>query len=61
MRPKEFYEKYGIDVKTNTKVEGVDYSTHTLKIAGGKTLQYDKLLLATGGTARKPNVEGVNL
>ena len=28
---------------------------------GKEKIHYDKLLLATGGTARKPSLDGVNL
>jgi NADPH-dependent 2,4-dienoyl-CoA reductase/sulfur reductase-like enzyme len=46
-RKKEFFEKYGIDVKTGTVVEGVDYTKQELTLKGGAKLPYNKLLLAT--------------
>lgn len=33
----------------------------TIKLSDGSTVTYDKLLLATGGTARKPKVPGIDL
>ncbi|KAM3129129.1 hypothetical protein pb186bvf_018765 [Paramecium bursaria] len=60
VRNQEFYTKYGIDLKTNSWVEDIDYDNQNIKV-NGQSLHYDKLLLATGGQARRPKVDGVNL
>ncbi|CAD8152841.1 unnamed protein product [Paramecium octaurelia] len=60
IRPKQFYEQYGIDVLTNTTVESIDINNQDV-VVGKEKIHYDKLLLATGGTARRPQLDGVNL
>lgn len=42
-------------------VEGIDTAAKTLKLAGGGTQSYDKLLIATGASPIKPPVEGLDL
>ncbi|CAD8059614.1 unnamed protein product [Paramecium primaurelia] len=60
IRPQSFYEQYGIDVKTNTTVDSIDINNQDV-VVGQEKIHYDKLLLATGGTARRPQLDGVNL
>ncbi|CAK75778.1 unnamed protein product (macronuclear) [Paramecium tetraurelia] len=60
IRPQQFYEQYGIDVLTNTTVESIDINNQDV-VVGKEKIHYDKLLLATGGTARRPQLDGVNL
>lgn len=47
MRSQKFFDKYGIDVKTGSVVEGVRYDNQELIMKGGEVIKYDKLLLAT--------------
>lgn len=44
-----FYEERRIDVK-QSRVDRVDSDAHTLHMAGGDTLGYDRLLIATGAS-----------
>ncbi|CAD8149368.1 unnamed protein product [Paramecium pentaurelia] len=60
IRPQSFYEQYGIDVMTNTTVDSIDINNQDV-VVGQEKIHYDKLLLATGGTARRPQLDGVNL
>lgn len=61
MHTPEFYEKErGIKVLTKTKVESVDDATKTV-IADGKAYNYDSLVIATGGRAFVPPIEGAGL
>jgi NAD(P)H-nitrite reductase large subunit len=59
-RNKEFLDKFGIDVKLQSKVETIDYTNRELKLDNGEKVHYNKLLIATGGDARRPKVDGVN-
>jgi NADPH-dependent 2,4-dienoyl-CoA reductase/sulfur reductase-like enzyme/nitrite reductase/ring-hydroxylating ferredoxin subunit len=61
LRPAEFYEKHGIDVRTGTEVVAADVQARRLEFADGSSLVCDALLLATGGRARRPAVEGAEL
>ncbi|AYG68396.1 MULTISPECIES: FAD-dependent oxidoreductase [unclassified Rhizobium] len=48
----EHYREQTIDLKLNTTVKAIDPSSKTVRLADGETLSYDKLLLATGASAR---------
>ncbi len=45
---KAFYAKGGIDLRLNSIVTGIDKRSGTVALAGGETIPYDRLLLATG-------------
>lgn len=44
----EWYKQHGIEYLTNTKVTGLDAKAKALSTEGGTTLQYEKLIIATG-------------
>ncbi len=48
LRPESFYADNGIDLRFKAKVTGIDARGHEVVLADGKTLAYDRLLLATG-------------
>jgi 3-phenylpropionate/trans-cinnamate dioxygenase ferredoxin reductase subunit len=52
------YEEHGIELRLATKVTAVDPAGHRLSLADGASLAYDRLLLATGGRARRLAVPG---
>jgi NADPH-dependent 2,4-dienoyl-CoA reductase/sulfur reductase-like enzyme/nitrite reductase/ring-hydroxylating ferredoxin subunit len=54
LKSQAFYRKQGIDLRTNTQVEAIDIATHQVKLQGGETLTYDRLLLATGAEPNRP-------
>ncbi len=49
IRNQQFFDEHDIEVLKNTKVSCVDYANNSLDLGFGKTLKYEKLLLATGG------------
>jgi NAD(P)H-nitrite reductase large subunit len=57
-RPADFYEKYKIQTLFGEKVAKIDFSGHSLKLEGGRILNWQKLLLATGGSPIVPRIEG---
>ena len=61
LRPAAFYETKGIEVRHGTKVAGIDAAARTLVCENGDSAAYDKLLLATGATARRLDVPGASL
>ena len=61
LRSPTFYEKHGIEVKTNAKVSKLDVEAQQLTYGNGETLEYDALLLATGGKVNKPSMDGSDL
>lgn len=67
LKPAATYEKQNIDVRTGVKATAIDKAAHTVTLDSGDTIKYDKLVIATGGHARrlplpgaeKPNVHYV--
>ncbi len=59
-RPHEWYEQQGIHVHLSAPVVEVDPQAHRLHLADGSTVPYDRLLLATGGLAWIPPMEGAH-
>lgn len=61
----DWYADRDIDLRLGTRVSDIHADSHEIVTAGGDTIQYDKLLVATGGTPTRlpvPNadVEGVH-
>jgi 3-phenylpropionate/trans-cinnamate dioxygenase ferredoxin reductase subunit len=55
------YEKANVDMRVGVTVEEIDRRAKNLKLSGGATLGYDKLVIATGGRARPLPVPGADL
>ncbi|GAB4040816.1 FAD-dependent oxidoreductase [Spirosoma jeollabukense] len=52
LRTEEFYQDYGIEIRTNQHVTSLDPTTKRIELDSGETLTYDKALVCSGG---KPN------
>ena len=52
-----WYAEREIDLKLNTLVTNIDPEEHTVSTHEGETIEYDKLLVATGGTPTQLPVE----
>jgi apoptosis-inducing factor 3 len=61
LRTEEFYLSNGIEVLLNKQVVKVDAVKRAIAFADNSTLNYDSLLLATGGKPRNLDIEGANL
>jgi NADPH-dependent 2,4-dienoyl-CoA reductase/sulfur reductase-like enzyme/nitrite reductase/ring-hydroxylating ferredoxin subunit len=48
LRPDDFYSDSKIDLRLNTEVTAIDIKQRQVRCADGKSLAYDRLLLATG-------------
>ena len=48
LRPGDFYNESKIDLRLNTEVTAIDAKQHQIRCANGASLDYDRLLLATG-------------
>ncbi len=53
----EWYEERDIELHLNTHVVGVDPEAHEIETHEGEVYEYDKLLIATGGTPAQLPVE----
>lgn len=56
----DHYSRLGINVR-HARVSQVDTSAKSIQLLGGDSVSYDKLLVATGATAVKPPVPGIDL
>lgn len=61
LRSNGFYLDHGIELLMGRKVNQVDPSFNRIEFEGGEVLNYDALLLATGGTPRRLDVPGADL
>ncbi len=61
LRPEKFYTDRNVTLKLGTRVSAIDAKAHTVTTDAGETISYDKLLLATGGRARKLGIPGSDL
>jgi NAD(P)H-nitrite reductase large subunit len=61
-RPADFYDKNQIKTILGDRVVQIDIAEHTIELASGRKLAWEKLLLATGGVPIVPdNIEGREL
>lgn len=57
--PTDFFEKWNIRWEKGVSVTAVDFDQKTVSMKNGKTLPYDRLLIATGAEASIPPIEGL--
>ena len=60
-RPPGWYEEHGVERLSGSTVAGVDPATHSVALASGQTLEYQGVLVATGGRNRRLAVPGADL
>jgi 3-phenylpropionate/trans-cinnamate dioxygenase ferredoxin reductase component len=58
VKPTSFYEHAHADLRLGVRVERLDLHRRELRLSGGDSLTYDRLLLATGSAARKVTIAG---
>ena len=61
LRPGEFFSEHGIKLILNREVTLVDARTKTITFESGETMDYDALLVATGGAPVRLNIPGSDL
>ncbi len=61
LRAAAFYDERKITLHLGTRATRVDPKAHSVALSSGVTIQYDKLLLATGSRARRLNIPGSDL
>jgi NAD(P)H-nitrite reductase large subunit len=57
--PEDFYEKNRVNLLLKSEVVGVNTDKKQVKLAGGDTVPYDRLLIATGGDPFVPPIAGM--
>ncbi len=53
LRPEAFYAESSIELVTGSPVVSIDPGAHRVELKTGRTLDYDRLLLATGSRVRR--------
>ena len=53
LRPEAFYAESSVELVTGTRVAAIDPAAHRVELETGRTLGYDRLLLATGSRVRR--------
>jgi NADPH-dependent 2,4-dienoyl-CoA reductase/sulfur reductase-like enzyme/nitrite reductase/ring-hydroxylating ferredoxin subunit len=61
LRPDGFYAEAGIDLRLESNVASIDTKARNVFIAGGGTIPYDRLLLATGAEPVRLPIPGADL
>ncbi|MDD1518139.1 MULTISPECIES: NAD(P)/FAD-dependent oxidoreductase [Bradyrhizobium] len=61
LRPADWWRDRGVTVRYGYRVTEVDVGRRELKIAGEESMEYSKLVLATGSTPLRLNVPGADL
>lgn len=61
VKPADWYGEHDIELRTNTTVLHVDTALKRLLLADGTALDYDRLVLCTGGSNRQLEVPGASL
>jgi len=60
LRDESFYEENGIKIQLGKNVVGLDLRAHEVLLSGGKTVSYDRLLLATGAEPVRLTIPGAD-
>ncbi|MDR2296496.1 MAG: FAD-dependent oxidoreductase [Clostridiales Family XIII bacterium] len=61
IKPYDWYRENDINLTLNTAVTEIDTEKKELRLAGGESRSYDKLILATGADAFRPPIAGAEL
>ena len=61
LRPAAFYAEKGVTLELGARAEEIEPAAHRVRLRDGRSLSYDRLLLATGSRARALDVPGAAL
>jgi 3-phenylpropionate/trans-cinnamate dioxygenase ferredoxin reductase subunit len=61
VQPLQWYADHAVELRTEADVVGLDPAARRLTLADGSTVDYEKLLLATGSTPRRLSIPGADL
>jgi nitrite reductase (NADH) large subunit len=61
LKPAAWWRERGVTVKYGCRVTEIDVGRNELKVAGEESIEYSRLVLATGSTPLRLNLPGVDL
>lgn len=61
IRPKKFYDEKDVTLKLGVTATSIDRQAKTVGLDNGESIEYDKLIIATGSRPRILNIEGSEL
>jgi 3-phenylpropionate/trans-cinnamate dioxygenase ferredoxin reductase subunit len=61
LRPAAFYAERGVELLTGARAAELEPAARRVRVADGRVLEYDALLLATGSRVRRLEVPGASL
>src|SRR5215468_10697154 len=61
VRPAGWYAEHDVELRSGATVRGVDPAAHTVTLDSGEELEYQKVLIATGGRNRRLRIPGAEL
>lgn len=61
VNPPESYASNGIELRLGARAARIDPRDKVVELAGGGKLSYDRLLVTTGGSNRRPSILGIDL
>ena len=57
-RPADFYTRLNVEKRLGVRAQNIDVDAHAVTLADGKSVHYDKLLIATGSIQKFPPIKG---
>ncbi|MFC0540259.1 NAD(P)/FAD-dependent oxidoreductase [Kutzneria chonburiensis] len=60
VHPAAWYDEHGVELALGIGVSRIDRDDHRVQLADGSSQPYDKLLLATGASPRRPPIPGAD-
>ena len=61
VKPADWYQEHGVERLVDSSVVSVDTTAHVVVLDSGRELEYQKLLIATGGRNRRLGLPGADL
>lgn len=61
VKERSYYDENGIDLILGVTANAINPDEHTVALSDGQAIQYEKLMLATGGSAKSLPLPGTNL
>jgi 3-phenylpropionate/trans-cinnamate dioxygenase ferredoxin reductase subunit len=60
VHPAAFYAEHDIELLAGARATGLDVAGHRVSFADSRSVEYDRLLIATGSVPRRPPIDGIN-